>query len=48
MMPSFPVTNLVVPQAGFAFAALETLFDPMLRFRRTSEFREFRLGRRIG
>ena len=48
MMPTRPGPNLVVGQSGFALAALQTLFDPVLRFRHAGELRQWRVGRSVG
>ena len=48
MMPTAPSANLVVGQAGFALAALNTLLDTMLRLGDPNKVRQFGVKRSVG
>src|SRR5918994_5184503 len=48
MVPAVPVSNLIVRQAGFALAALDTFFDSMLGLGDAREFGQRRLDGRVG
>ena len=43
MMPTLPVADLIVRQAGLAFASLETVFDTVLGFGNAREFGQLRI-----
>src|SRR5215471_15144398 len=47
LLPTRPVTHLIVRQTGFAFAALNTLFNAMLGFGHSSKFPNWGLRRRV-
>lgn len=48
MMPTAPSANLTVGQAGFALAALNALFDAMLRLGGTNKVRRFGFKHSVG
>ena len=47
VMPPFPIANLVVGQAGFAFRSLDTFLDPMFRFGDAGELGQLHVRRSI-
>src|SRR5262249_23674547 len=47
LLPTRPVTHLIVRQTGCAFAALNTLFNAMLGFGHSSQFPTWGLRRRV-